>query len=96
MKSISFNNNMDKLTSKDIISFMHYLVGKPDVKSCEVFVNSYEITYLDYPNSLNCEVKINFQTFKGKGNNRVSTLYVFRNMRAVDFCCQSMSHTQRT
>lgn len=92
MKSIRFNDRSELLNSRDIISFMQYLIGKPEVKGCEVFVGTHSITPVDH---LNCEVKINFQLIKGKGKNRKNTLYVFINKRAVDFCCQSMTHYER-
>ena len=90
MKSIHFNDELDKLNSKDIISFMSYLVGKPEVKNCKVWVGRYKVNKGDM--KLMCEVLIYFQTTKNKAKNK---FYIFRNYRAINFSCQSMSCSKR-
>lgn len=93
MKSIHFNDGFAPMDTRDMISFMEYLVGNNDVEGCHVYVGKNEINKTDSP--LMCEALIHFQTIKGDAINKVNTLYVFRNYRANDFCCQNMSHKEK-
>lgn len=86
MKSIRFNDRLieSNISARDIISFVSHITGQYD--HCDIEVNSYEII----PDKENVEMEIISIRFKVI-HKKETSVHVFRNNRAINFCVQNMT-----